>query len=509
MNDNKTLGPTTYPKRHPFVDIDNVVEWDIGVFQHFPKPQLIETSGLECGPPGSWDARVAAAWGSILFDDGKFRGWVCTMPGIGSLKENCDVWRIGYAESDDGIHWRKLDVKLVEQSRWPGNNLLKLPGCVMSVVRPLPKSEFKFLALTIVTPDAPQYDEFEFHGYGSYLFGSDDGIRWKQLTKNPMVQHGDWACLHVDHACNRYLLYYKMGANHGLTSRRSMIVLESEDAIHWQGYYGYRQWHETFVADDFDDLLAQQRGYRLSEYYSHTLHQIGPLYVAVQTLFTVGLPLRQLMGKNPNGHSHLRLAFSHDGITWRHPRGRPAFVEIEDPGAFGSGFITSGSNILERGDDMWLFCGAADRDHGWGIRPDFSLDPDIKPVDQERRVRMIVAKFKRDRFASLGANQTSRFDVEIGPRQTNGLTVNVLTRGTGGVVRVAIAEQRSPYHLETRKSESLPGFSFDDCVPITGDSVHAAVRFRKAQISDIPTDKSLILRFEVTNGEVFGYEWVA
>ncbi len=176
---NQTLGPTTYAKRHPFLDIDNLVEWDSSVYQHFPKPERVETTGLECGPPGSWDARVAANWGSVLYDEGKFRSWSCCMPGISSLTQNCDIWLTSYAESDDGIHWRQPDLKLVEQKRWPGNNLLKLPGCVMSVVRPLPGAGCKFLALTIVTPDAPLY-EFESHGYGSYLFGSDDGLHWRQ-----------------------------------------------------------------------------------------------------------------------------------------------------------------------------------------------------------------------------------------------------------------------------------------------------------------------------------------
>jgi len=505
MITNKTLGPTTYPKRHLFLDIDNVVAWDLNLFQNFPKPERIETTGLECGPPKSWDARVAAGWGSVLYDEGKFRGWICCMPGISGMDENCDIWLTGYVESEDGIHWRKPDLKLVEQERWPGNNLLKLPGCIMSVVRPLAGASFKFLALTICTPDAPRHD-FEFHGYGGYLFGSDDGVHWKQITKHPMIQHGDWACLHVDRERKRYLLYYKMGANHGLTARRAMLVVESEDAIHWEGYHGYRQWHETFLTDDYDDQIAAQHGYRIAEYYSHTLHQVGPLYLAVQTLFMVGLPLRQLMGQNPNGHSQLRLAYSHNGIVWRHPRGRPSFIEPSAPGEFGAGFITSGSNLVEHGDDALLFCGGANRDHGWGIKPDFKIDDSIKPTDQERRVRIFVAKFKRDRFASLASNQTSHFDVEIGPCQGRELSINALTRGEG-VIRVAVAEQSSHYHLEQRKGDHLPGFSFNDCEPIRGDAVNASVRFRKRKIGDLPKGKNLILRFEVTGGEVFGYAW--
>ena len=348
----------------------------------------------------------------------------------------------------------------------------------------------------------------EFNGGGTYLFGSADGLHWEQITRYPMVVHGDWACLHVDHYRRRYLLYHKMGVNHGLTSRRAMIVMESKDAVNWEGYHGYRQWHECFVTDDYDDQLAAARGFKIGEYYSHTLHQIDSLYIAVQNLFTVGLPLRQIMGQNPNGQSHLRLAFSHDGIVFRHPRGRPVFVESGEPGDFDAGFLTSAGTIVEHGDDLLLYCEGGKTNHGWGIRPDFSLDTDIDPRDQERKVNLFAAKFKRDRFASLASTYRARFDAETGPRQGDELTINARTRHNG-VVRVAIAEQSVPLHVSLRKGESLPGFSFDDCIPFAGDAVRAPVRFRQARIADLPRDKFLILRFEIDGGEVFGYEWTA
>jgi hypothetical protein len=507
MVNNKTVGPTRYPKRHPFIDIDNLVEWEPGIYQNFPKAQRVETSGLECGPRGSWDARVAANWGSVLYDEGKFRSWSCSMPGIGSYKENCDIWYTSYAESDDGIHWRKPDLKLIEQKRWPGNNLMKLPGSLMSVVRALPGAGFKFLAMTVLTQDAPTFD-MEPNGFGTYLFGSDDGIQWTQVTRYPVVYHGDWSCLHVDHVRQRYLLYQKVGSTHGLATRRSMIVMESKDAINWEGYHGFRQWHEAFVTDDYDDLIAMQHGGRLSEFYCHTVHQVDTLYLAAQTLFIAGLPLRQTAGQNAFAcQSHIRMAFSHDGITWRHPRGRPALVEAAPPGDFGAGHITTGSNILEHGDEQWLYCRGEDVNHGYGLRPDFSLDTNFPPEASENRVRIFIAKIKRDRFGSVAANQTSRFDVEIGPRQGDTLTFNALTRNAGAI-RVAIAEQDGPYHLNPRKGDSLPGFSFDDCVPFRGDSVRVPVQFKKATMADLPRDKTLILRFEVTAGEVFGYEWI-
>jgi hypothetical protein len=200
------------------------------------------------------------------------------------------------------------------------------------------------------------------------------------------------------------------------------------------------------------------------------------------------------------------MAFSHDGMRWRYPRGRPAFIEPGEPGAPDAGFLTTPSNIIELGDEMWLYCSGNRMDHGWGITPDFKLDPNIPFEAQNDLVRVFVARIKRDRFASLAATHRCRFDVEVGPRQGRNLTVNART-GRQGVIRVAIAEQRSPFHLEPRKTDHLPGFGFDDCLPFSGDEVSAPARFRSTQVSGLPPDKFLILRFEVEGGEVFGYEW--
>jgi hypothetical protein len=131
---------------------------------------------------------------------------------------------------------------------------------------------------------------------------------------------------------------------------------------------------------------------------------------------------------------------------------------------------------------------------------------DIPLADQRRYAQLCgLAKIKRDRFAVFAFSWKGNFDIEIGTRQGAELLINA--ECLKGQVCVAIAQQSSPYHCERRKDESLPGFSFDDCVPFTGDAVRAPVRFRSASVAGIPADMRLILRFEVGAGEVFGYEW--
>lgn len=509
MHDNKTLGPTTHPRRHLFLDTDNVVEWDLNVEQRFYSPEKVALSGLEQGPPGTWDARITSAYGSTMVEGGLFRKWFSCMPDVSHGDKDPDHWVSCYAESEDGLHWRKPDLGITGQNRWPGNNLVGLPGGVMSVVRALPNAGCKYLAMTLNKWPDPEPDVCEgvkLDGRGMYLFGSDDGLRWHQITRNPVICHGDWGVLHADHVRQRYLLYNKIAANHGLAPRRGALVIESRDGIHWEGYHGTRQWQETWVPDDYDDLIAAQKGFKIGELYGYTLYQVDTLYLAVQSILNVGLPIRNKMSQNANGVFHLRMAFSHDATHWRFPRGRPSLMEVGRPGEFDAGIMICESTLVDHGEDQFLYYSGTRYPHGWSITPEFRIRQDI-PIEAQRGSQLLgLARIKRDRFASLAVSWKGVFDVEVGSRQGDELTLNA--RCPNGAVRVAIAEQRSPHHVEPRKSDHLPGFGFDDCVPFTGDAVRAPVRFRRARVADLPRDTTLILRCEVTSGEIFGYEWL-
>lgn len=487
--------------RRLFLDLDALREWDTGIFQRFPKPEKVPITGLEPGPAGSWDARAATIYGSVLVEDGRFRMWYCGMPDAHSHDENPDHMYTCYAESDDGIAWRKPDLGITGRQCYPGNNLLALPGAVMGVVPALPGAGFRYLAAVIVIaalePDVSEGFGYALHGNGTYLFASDDGLHWRQLGDEPIAQQGDVACLAVDPASNRYLLYQKVGCMHGLDARRSFIGMESADGIHWEGYQGFGSWRECFVADDFDDLKAQQAGLRIMDYYGIAAYRAGDLYVAVESIFNIGSPLRFAFAQNPNGLAACRLAFSHDGLHWRHPKGRPHWLEQGAPGDFDAGFLVTASTFTAHGDDLLLYYGGSRYDHGWCINPDFSLCTDVPLEAQRDSARIGLARITRDRFASLGATYQGRFAVDAGPRQGDALFVNA--RCPRGSLRVAISA--------LGKKNPLPGCSFDDCLPFTGDAVRAPMRFKGAGPARIPVDLRLMLHFDLQTGDVYGYEW--
>src|SRR5262249_51557891 len=156
------------------------------------------------GPPGSWDAVDATLFGTVLKENGLFRMWYYSMREPENVKEPPDRPLVCYAESEDGTHWRKPDLKITGQRRFPGNNLLTIPGVIMGVVPALPGTNAKYLACTITYPVPLEPDVTDVPGNpdamkgegGTHIFASDDGLHWRHVTK--VLQHGDFACLYAD-----------------------------------------------------------------------------------------------------------------------------------------------------------------------------------------------------------------------------------------------------------------------------------------------------------------------
>ena len=89
-----------------------------------PAKKHPENPVLLPGEPHQWDSLQVAWPGTVLYSarEGKFRCWYA---GLDALQKDRDanIWRIGYAESDDGIHWRKPDLEQVTQDGRRTNQL--------------------------------------------------------------------------------------------------------------------------------------------------------------------------------------------------------------------------------------------------------------------------------------------------------------------------------------------------------------------------------------------------
>jgi predicted GH43/DUF377 family glycosyl hydrolase len=82
-------------------------------FNWTPCPQNPVLTG---GAPGSWDEHIRERmW--VLCENGKFHGWYGGWKGDYD-KDASNLCHLGYATSDDGVHWKKYGDQPVYSGRW-------------------------------------------------------------------------------------------------------------------------------------------------------------------------------------------------------------------------------------------------------------------------------------------------------------------------------------------------------------------------------------------------------
>ncbi|MEP6670022.1 MAG: hypothetical protein ABJF10_12760 [Chthoniobacter sp.] len=207
---------------------------------------------LRCGPEGSPDYGHAILYGSVLHVGGKFRMWYLGMTQRKIEKGQAPGWwrPMCYAESDDGIHWTKPELGLVEFNGSTKNNICLIESDQFSLSR---VNDFLSVMHDPREPDLSRrfkvayiaHVPFEEVRGGRSKIGPDehrwcgfigatsaDGLRWKVVGDRPMNAGGErfevsglyrfngtyyatgqllspWASLPDGRACGRVMLAYQ------------------------------------------------------------------------------------------------------------------------------------------------------------------------------------------------------------------------------------------------------------------------------------------------------------
>jgi len=164
---------------------------------------------LRCGPEGSPDYAGATIYGTVLYIGGKFRMWYLGNPNRNSAGKPPALPRsMCYAESDDGIHWIKPELGLVEFNGSAKNNICPIESDPPSLGRvddflsvihepeePDPSRRYKIAFIS-----HPPFDEVRGgrskigpqRGWNASITAtSADGLRWKVIGDRPMNSGGE------------------------------------------------------------------------------------------------------------------------------------------------------------------------------------------------------------------------------------------------------------------------------------------------------------------------------
>jgi hypothetical protein len=166
---------------------------------------------LRRGPAGAPDHGLAIMYGSVLHSGGKFRMWYLGMSQTTLAGGQAPgYWRpMCYAESDEGIHWTKPALGLVEFNGSKKNNICLIESEVFSLSRvndfltvlyepdePNPAKRYKcaFIAHPLLADVKGGRSKIgpEEKRWGAFVCAtSADGLRWKVVGDRPMNAGGE------------------------------------------------------------------------------------------------------------------------------------------------------------------------------------------------------------------------------------------------------------------------------------------------------------------------------
>jgi len=181
---------------------------------HRPKRMEID---LKLNDP--WDGKYSGYF--TVFRDGDlfrmfYRGWAELK---GGEQVTC------YAESKDGIHWRKPNLGLFEFKGSKKNNIVWKS--------PANEGTHNFTPFKDTRPGVPADQQYKaLGGKPLYAFVSADGIHWRRLVDEPVLTKGAFDSQNLafwDPNKQEYVTYYRIF----IRGVRAVATASSRDFVHW------------------------------------------------------------------------------------------------------------------------------------------------------------------------------------------------------------------------------------------------------------------------------------
>lgn len=477
-----------------------------------------------------WEHRLwTAYYGSTTVlrdpDDGLFKCWYQDQEGAPAPGEGAGSRppanfamraTLLYAESADGVRWRKpeLDVRSAGGQR---TNIV-LGGGAFGDAH----------AMTVVLDPYPPRPEERFRGMLRRIWyeggarrrvttcvHSPDGIHWSRYRQAPVFgsrggSPGDVNILWYDRHARQFVvnvrahlgglpgavdLRHPYRAHGFLHPYRPHLPLAQNKRRVWQSRsHDFLHWSEPVliaVPDDDEDGLDEG-------YYGLSQFRIGHQHLGAAGLF-----------RAVDNTLEVQLLQSRDGLRWRPAAKRQPFLAPRGPGHWDAWMASLFSPPIDVGSEHWFYQGGFNYHHDWFLAgPNEALDhPEARnPGGASGGLGLVT--LRRHGFASLSANAVREGIVVTHPVSSPGrrLAINARCR-PGGSIRVEAADRRG----EVLGLTSGRPCSRDACDPITGDSVEHAVTWSGDPRAPAPEGDGdwRVLRFFLRDADLFSFTFLA
>lgn len=389
------------------------------------------------GEPDSWAIHF---YGSVIREpNGKFRMWYV---GTGDERgqnthHDSSLWRVLYAESDDGITWVRPKLGLVDYRGSKQNNILRLDPFMGTInIKVLHEPD---------DPDPARRYKMIIHAHwmkgkvrhGTLApYGSADGLTWKLLvdiTPTPETEMPTDKLLlptvHFEPAGGLYKwdgFYYASGQNPIPAARpyysRIARAYRSSDFVHWS------QTSNINFVRPTQHVETYSRG------------QDGKQTHEGISVWNRGNVLLGMYGQWEGAKSfsgvtiNQGFVISNDGLNFREPMQEWLFMKIGADGTWDEGGLMQGQGFENVGDKTYIFYGSGD------LRTWTAYKAPIPP-----RGSVGLATLPRDRFGDLrvydtdeGASEFVTNDISVKPGANLKLFLNADGLGADAALKIEL-----------------------------------------------------------------------
>ena len=397
---------------------------------------------------------------STIYDQEEkvFKMWyqTSTTPGHGVM---C------YAVSDDGIRWCRPKLGLFEYEGSKANNI------VMTHEQHEGKDHFETVLKDPMDKDPERrykaigWSSYDWDGpmSGIYTAMSPDGLHWT-VTPEPVFHYhprsgtddlgpvGDAQSMMIDTLKNRYVAFLRHFPHRAVSF--------SDDFVEWTQ-------PETFI----------RTRHHLTEFYNSSGFVYSDQYLGIATIFNLDQHVHEM-----NCH----LMTSRDCHRWEMPATKRPLIECGGIGEWNR-FCTwnGGSPPIRVGDQLYFYFRGAARRHG----------PYEGHDNSEAPINVGLATLRVDGFASMGASfdggefMTTEWEIDGGQLLLN-------AKSDYGEIRVELLDV---------EEKPLPGYSLEDCVPVTADGTDLPVKWKDHSDLSDARGKTARLRFLLRNARLYSY----
>ncbi len=360
---------------------------------------------------------------------------------------------LGYAESDDGLAWRK-----------PPRDVWEFEGQKTNVVFAQEPH-----GPAIIYDDAEERADWKYKmvcgaapSHAICAYRSPDGIVWTPVRPRfPVISTSpDCPMALLREPDGRYAAFHRL-AGHG----RRVFRSESWDFLYWSG-----EPRMIMEPDAGDAAQVQFYGMGAAAYGSY---EIGTLWMYHTDPADPGL------GKMA-GYQEAELTYARQGHCWHRAAQGTPFIPHGEPGSWEQGNLQCASAPVFLEDEIRYYYAATTQFHcsRWELQP--------------QKAGLGMASMKPDRFVALVAGEeTAEFVTCAFRPPAPHFFVNAKTEGEGWV-KVEMLDSAG---------NALPGFTAAGCVPLSGDSTGQAIVWKPG--AAWPEGQDVRLRVQARRADVY------